>query len=164
MPQNLHIMRDPYVCSFDSSPFSTGSLPTYPVQYSAIPLFTNMAASKVRHDRFNIVLSSVNWFLTSSSVVVKALRYKLCAAEYHSRGQNLCSLCPSSWSVRRLLVTANVVPTTPILVTLMKEALSSSETSVVTKATRRNIQEDGILHSHRLENLKSYIALTGWAL
>jgi hypothetical protein len=24
--------------------------------------------------------------------------------------------------------------------------------------------EDGILHSHRCENLKSYIALTGWAL
>jgi hypothetical protein len=26
------------------------------------------------------------------------------------------------------------------------------------------ISEDGILHSHRRENLKSYIALTGWAL
>jgi hypothetical protein len=26
------------------------------------------------------------------------------------------------------------------------------------------LQEDGILHSHRPENLKSYIALTGWAL
>jgi hypothetical protein len=46
----------------------------------------------------------------------------------------------------------------------MKEALSSSETSVLTKATRRNIQEDGILHSHRRENLKSYIALNGWIL
>jgi hypothetical protein len=40
-------------------------------------------------------------------------------------------------SVRRLLVTASVVSSSPILVTLMKEALSSSETSVLTRATRR---------------------------
>jgi hypothetical protein len=34
----------------------------------------------------------------------------------------------------------------------------------LSEATRRNIPEDDILHSHRRENLKSYIALTGWAL
>jgi hypothetical protein len=67
-------------------------------------------------------------------------------------------------SVRRLLVTANVVPSSPILVTLMMEALSSSETSVLTRAIRRNIQGAGILHSHCRENLKSYIELTGWTL
>jgi hypothetical protein len=46
-------------------------------------------------------------------------------------------------SVRRLLVTASVVPSSPILVPLM-ELLSSYETSVLTRATRRNIQEDTI--------------------
>jgi hypothetical protein len=40
--------------------------------------------------------------------------------------------------------TANVVPSSPILVTLMEE-LSSSETSVLTRATRRNISEDTTL-------------------
>jgi hypothetical protein len=67
-------------------------------------------------------------------------------------------------SLRRLPITAKVVRSSPILVTLMKEARSSSETSVRTRATRRHIPEDDILHSYRRENVNYYIALTGWTL
>jgi hypothetical protein len=53
-----------------------------------------------------------------------------------------------------LLVTADV-PSLPILVTLMMEVKISSETSVLTRATWRNIPEYDISHSHCRENLSS---------
>jgi hypothetical protein len=58
-------------------------------------------------------------------------------------------------SVRRLLVAVCVVPSSPIFVTLMKEAPG---------ATRRNNPEDTILHSHRRENLKSYMTTLHYTL
>jgi hypothetical protein len=63
----------------------------------------------------------------------------------------------------------NLLPNTPrhVLIMMphlcdkMKKAIFWEDTP---RATRRNIQEDGILHIHRRGNLKSYIALTGWTL
>jgi hypothetical protein len=48
--------------------------------------------------------------------------------------------------VLQLLVTANVVASSLVLVTLMMEATRSSETLVLTRATRRHMPEDGLLH------------------
>jgi hypothetical protein len=62
------------------------------------------------------------------------------------------------------VIRVNVVPSSQILVTLGMEVLGSSETSLLTRATRCNIPEDDVLHSHRSEHLNSYIALTGWTL
>jgi hypothetical protein len=50
-----------------------------------------------------------------------------------------------------------------VRITLM-EAITTSKTSVLTRATQSNIPEDGIPQCHRLEILKSYIVLADWAL
>jgi hypothetical protein len=55
-----------------------------------------------------------------------------------------------------LIVTANIVPSSAILVALMMEAICSSKTTVLTRATLHNILKDGILQSHHCENLKYY--------
>jgi hypothetical protein len=49
------------------------------------------------------------------------------------------------------------IPKSQILVTLMMEGVNSSGMSVLTRATRHIISEDAVLHSHRRENLISYL-------
>jgi hypothetical protein len=64
-------------------------------------------------------------------------------------------------SVRRLLVAACVVPSSKIFVTLMKEAPGYSETSVLTRATRRNNPEDTILHRLRKSERSIFSIISG---
>jgi hypothetical protein len=54
------------------------------------------------------------------------------------------------------LAVTGVLYSSPILVALIMEELSSSGTSVLTRATLRNIPEDGIIHSYSHENFKFY--------
>jgi hypothetical protein len=62
-------------------------------------------------------------------------------------GNNVNRIC-------QFLVIANDVPGSLILYFLLMKAVSSFGTKA----------QEGIPHSHGRENLKSYIALTGWAL
>jgi hypothetical protein len=61
--------------------------------------------------------------------------------------------------VRRLIVIADIVPSSLILNTLMLEALSSSETSILTGATQHYFTEDYFFIAIAVKTPKSYINL-----
>jgi hypothetical protein len=54
------------------------------------------------------------------------------------------------------MVSSGMLHRVALVSTDVSEEPGASETSVLTRATRRNIPEDTIFHSHRRENLKSY--------
>jgi hypothetical protein len=66
-----------------------------------------------------------------------------------------CGCCKNKQRASVLPVSANVVPSSPIHVTLMMEAIRTSVASVLTRATGRNIPEDGVLH-----NLVNFLTMT----
>jgi hypothetical protein len=59
-------------------------------------------------------------------------------------------------NILQLLITANIVPSSLILFTLMMEAIHSSETSILTGATQHHSQEDGILHCYSVDQILEY--------
>jgi hypothetical protein len=96
--------------------------------------------------RFVLQLLDNTDVLSSSPIRVTLMMAAIRSSETSEKTEFfiLTEVKTSKYCVRRLLVMANV-PSSPILVTLIKEALISSETSGLTRATRRNIREDGIL-------------------
>jgi hypothetical protein len=90
----------------------------------------------------------VNWTDVSEERITSIFRVEKSASE------------EPTWAggSRRLLPPAHVSSSLADFSTLKMEAIRSSENSVqFTKVTRCHIPEDGILHSHRCENFKSYI-------
>jgi hypothetical protein len=95
-----------------------------------------MASSGILR-RMTLVITDVSEKLSTS--IIRMTRIGELGTLVVTNNRRMLRRNTKSLTLRRLLVTVNVVTSSPILVTLMMEALSSSETSVLTRATRRNI-------------------------
>jgi hypothetical protein len=93
--------------------------------------------------RVAIVRTDVSEELSSSFIRVTRIGELGTTLAVTSKLRNVC----------RLLVTATVVLSSPILVTIMKEALSSSETSVLTRATASQKTQFFIVTAVKTSNL-----------
>jgi hypothetical protein len=120
----------------------------------------DFSAQVLTHNTFTYY-STVEWIVNSRRKIKnnKMSYDSVSKIEFKNHPLPLSDLTLSRWkhrinthsvlrSVRRLLVEANVVPNSLILVTLKIVALNYSEMSGPTRATRRNIPEDGILPNH----------------
>jgi hypothetical protein len=86
-------------------------------------------------------------------------RLHLKGRKISERGTNTSRWLKKKMSADYLYPPAHVGSSLADFSTLKFEAIHSSKTSVHTRSTRRHIPEDGILHSHHCENLKSYILI-----
>jgi hypothetical protein len=86
------------------------------------------------------------WRVPSSGMLRRVARVRTDVSEERIAYRNRSILRTNT--MLRWLVPANVVTSSPILVTLMMDAIRSSDTSFLTKATQRNVPDDGILQSY----------------
>jgi hypothetical protein len=160
-------MRQNLTALIDSSSWSRNSLllciPAIHHRAQISPLLVSFIT--IIYNRNNIMLLFI-CIMASSGMLGRVALVRADVSEEHSASSirltrigelgTTLAVTNNRRTLHRLLVTASVVPSSPILITLMKEALSSSEMSVLTRGTLRNTPEDAILHSRRCGNFKSY--------